>query len=326
MTAQADVFGRMDVLADSTRTRLLLTLEAGEMTVSELRTVLQLPQSTVSRHLKILSDEGWVSARADGASHRYRKTASGPDTRAAELWHLVRAEVRETATAAQDAARAQSVLAARRATSREFFSSTAGRWDELRRTLFGSRPELGAFLALFDPAWVVGDLGSGTGQLAEALAPFVRQVLAVDESPAMLEAARVRLYSLPNVEVRRGELEALPIEAGELDVAILSLVLHYTPEPGRVLAEAGRVLRPGGRMLIIDMQPHDHAEYRSDMGHAWQGFSKEQIFEWLGNAGFDRPVYHMLPADPEARGPTLFAASAYWPDTTVITRPNRVTH
>ena len=326
MTAQADIFGRMDVLADSTRTRLLLALEASEMTVSELRTVLQLPQSTVSRHLKILSDEGWVRARADGASHRYRKTASGPDDKATELWHLVRAEVRETATAAQDAARAQSVLAARRTTSRQFFSSAAGRWDELRRTLFGPRPELSAFLALFDPAWAVGDLGSGTGQVAEALAPFVRRVLAVDESPAMLAAARMRLQGLSNVEVCHGELEALPIETGELDVAILSLVLHYTPDPSRVLAEAGRVLRPGGRILIVDMQPHDHSEYRSDMGHAWQGFSKERIYQWLGEAGFDRPVYHTLPADPEAKGPTLFAASAYWPDSTVVTQRNRVTH
>ncbi len=314
MTAHAEIFGRMDVLADSTRSRLLLALEAGEMTVSELRAVLQLPQSTVSRHLKILADEGWVSARADGASHRYRRMPQAPDSAAAELWHLVRAEVRETATAAQDAARAASVLAARRTASREFFSSAAGKWDELRRTLFGERPELRACLALLDPAWTVGDLGCGTGQLAEAVAPFVRRVVAVDESPAMLEAARVRLQGVANVELRQGELEALPIEDRTLDVVMLSLVLHYATNPQRVLEEAARVLRPGGRILIIDMQPHDHVEYRADMGHAWQGFTDEQLSEWFGEAGFDRAGYYPLPADPNAAGPTLFAASALWPD------------
>jgi ArsR family transcriptional regulator len=300
----------MDALADGTRSRLLLVLETHEMTVSELKSVLQLPQSTVSRHLKILADEGWVTSRPDGSSHRYRMAISRLDQATRELWELVRAEVEQTATAAHDAARVRSVVGARRTKSREFFSTAAGQWDGLRRDLFGLRPELSALPALFAEQWTVGDLGSGTGQLAEALAPFVAKIVAVDESPAMLEAARARLAHWTNVEFRRGELEALPIDDQELDVAIFSLVLHYAADPECTLAEARRVLRAGGRLLIIDMMPHERQEYQSEMGHVWQGFSEEQVAAWLGRAGFDRLAYHMLPPDPEAKGPTLFAASA----------------
>ena len=133
-------------------------------------------------------------------------------------------------------------------------------------------PISGAALGFLDEDWTAGDLGCGTGQLAAALAPFVRQVIAVDQSKAMLAAARRRLGGLDNVELRQGDLEALPIEDGELDAAALYLVLHYAVEPARVLAEARRALRSGGRLLVVDMIPHDREEYRQQMGHLWTGF------------------------------------------------------
>ncbi len=308
--AQPAIFSRMDVLADRTRSRLLLVLERHEMTVSELQAALQLPQSTVSRHLKILAGEGWVTSRADGASHRYSMVTDRLEPAARELWQLVRGEFAGTRTAAHDLERVESVLKARRAASQEFFASAADRWDGLRVELFGSRPELSALPALFDTEWAVGDLGCGTGQLAETLAPFVGRILAVDDSPAMLEAARARLDRWENVEVRQGELEALPLPDGTLDVAILSLVLHYTAEPINALTEARRVLRPSGRILIVDMMPHERVEYRREMGHVWQGFSEEQMERWLTQAGFGAIRYRRLPPDLGASGPTLFGAAA----------------
>ncbi len=205
MTARADIFDRLDALADGTRSRLLLVLEAHEMTVSELRSVLQLPQSTVSRHLKILADEGWVTSRPDGSSHCYRMATHRLQPAARELWELVRAEVRQTSTAVHDAARVRSVVGARRTKSREFFSSAAGQWDGLRRELFGSRPELGALPALLAGDWVVGDLGSGTGQLAEALSPFVAKIIAVRPGVGCRHSLpRVALRGGPRMHARRG--------------------------------------------------------------------------------------------------------------------------
>ena len=302
------VLSRLTALADLTRGRLLLVLEGDELTVGELCAVLQLPQSTVSRHLKVLADEGWIVSRADGTSNRYRGALRELDPAARRLWQLVRDEVAKTPAAHQDAHRLPGVLARRRSRSQEFFASSAGQWDRLRTELFGSHPELGALAALLDPDSVVGDLGAGTGQLAESLAPFVRRVVAVDDSAAMLQAARRRLAGRANVEIRRGELEALPLDDAELDAAVLSLALHFAPEPARVLAEAARVLKPTGRLLVIDMTTHDREEYRAEMGHVWLGFSESQITGWLIEAGFEQPAYHPLPADPAAKGPTLFAA------------------
>ncbi len=304
------IFDRMSALADATRSRLLLLLERHELTVGELCQVLQLPQSTVSRHLKLLGDEGWVSARAEGTSRRYRMPADRLDADARQLWQLVRREVAELAGAAQDAERLRSVLAQRSTRSREFFSSAAGEWDRLRADLFGRRADLLGLLGLVDEAWTVGDLGCGTGQMAASLAPFVARVIAVDGSPAMLEAARARLAGTPNVEVREGELESLPIEPGTLDAAVAFLVLHYVAEPADALAQAARALKPGGRLLVVDMMPHDREEYRQAMGHVWQGFESERLGGWMADAGLTAFRYVPLPPDPAAKGPTLFAASA----------------
>ncbi|HEX2092364.1 MAG TPA: metalloregulator ArsR/SmtB family transcription factor [Longimicrobiaceae bacterium] len=303
------IFDRMSALSDTTRSRLLLVLEQHELTVSELCAVLQLPQSTVSRHLKVLGDEEWVVSQAEGTSRRYRMLADSLEPPARRLWNLVREQVAAAPVAEQDAQRVQSVLARRRTRSQEFFSSTAGEWDRLRAELFGRRMDLLALLALVDPDWAVGDLGCGTGQMSESLAPFVRRVIAVDESVAMLAAARKRLEGAGNVEVRRGTVESLPIDDGELDAAILFLILPYLMEPGRAIREAARALRPGGRLLVVDMMPHDREEYRQRMGHLWQGFSREEMEAWFGEAGFWAFRYHPLPADPDARGPVLFAAS-----------------
>ena len=108
--------------------------------------------------------------------------------------------------------------------------------------------------------------------------------------------------------MRRGELEALPIEDGELDAATLLLVLHHLPDPVRALAEAARVLRPGGRLLISDMLPHDREEYRQQMGHVWLGFGEDALRRLLGNAGFEQIRIAPMPADPDAKGPALFVA------------------
>ena len=115
------------------------------------------------------------------------------------------------------------------------------------------------------------------------------------------------------VETRRGDLEALPLDDDTLDVAILSLVLHYVPDPGLALAEAARVVRPGGRVLVMDMLPHGREEYRQSMGHVWQGFAPAQTTTWMTDAGLGGVRVVPLPADPQAKGPNLFVATGRKP-------------
>jgi ubiquinone/menaquinone biosynthesis C-methylase UbiE len=300
----------MAALSDPIRCRMVLGLERHELTVSELCSVFQLPQSTVSRHLKTLGDGGWLTSRREGTSRYYSMSLEDLEPGARRLWPLIREQVAATSAADHDERRLKSVLGRRRSKSEEFFSSASGRWDHLREELFGGTFHLHALIALLERSLVVGDLGCGTGQLAGLLAPHVARVIGVDGSPDMLKAARARLKDAETVDFRLGNLEALPIDDGELDAALMALVLHHVPEPARALAECARALKPGGRVLIVDMLPHDRAEYQQQMGHVWLGFPDKQMRRLLAGAGFKDVRMHALPVDDEAKGPALFAAVA----------------
>jgi ubiquinone/menaquinone biosynthesis C-methylase UbiE len=309
MNARAPlILDHLSSLGDATRTRILLLLDRHELSVSELCAVMQLPQSTVSRHLKALADAAWVTGRAEGTSNVYT-IAKDLDSAARRLWTLVREQVSTTTAAVQDQRRLRTALTERTTKSQEFFTSSAGQWDRLREDLFGARFHLAALAGLADAEWTVGDLGCGTGQVSAALAPFVARVMAVDNSAAMLQAARKRLQSHDNVEIRRGEIEALPVDAGQLDAATLMLVLHHVPDPARALAEIARVLKPGGRLLAVDMLPHDRESYRQQMGHVWLGFSEPHIEGLMKDAGFSDIRVVALPPDTKVKGPALFVAT-----------------
>lgn len=305
----ATIVTRLQSLADATRNRLLLLLEEHELTVGELCAALQLPQSTVSRHLKLLADEGWVTSRADGASRHYLMPVADLDATARGLWQVVRQQLAGTAAAQRDAERLRNVLVKRRAESEAFFESAAGQWDRLRTQLFGARTELLPMVGLLDPSWVVADLGCGTGHLTQLLAPCVREVIAVDGSAAMLRSAKTRIGSLANVKIKRGDLEELPIEDAGLDAAFLVMVLPYVAEPAPVIAEAARVLKTGGRLLITDLMPHEHAEYRQTMGHQRLGVGERELSGWTRDAGLGGGRYIPLPLAPETKGPRLFSAA-----------------
>jgi ArsR family transcriptional regulator len=310
MTTAPPILRWMSALSDTTRARVLRLLEHHELTVAELCAVLQLPQSTVSRHLRVLADARWVRSRREGTRALYLMTLDDLDPARRRLWLLIREELADHRSTANDDQRLTRVLAERQSRSQAFFASSAGQWGKLRQELFGQQFDRWALPALLDDRMTVGDLGCGTAQFTELIAPFVRRVVAVDSAAAMITAARRRVGSLDNVELRRGELAALPIDDGALDAAVMVLVLHHIADPPAVLHEVARVLRPGGRSVIVDMQPHDRSEYRQSMGHQWQGFAEQQITRWLAEMGFARIRYQPLPPDPSAKGPALFAASA----------------
>jgi ArsR family transcriptional regulator len=90
----------------------------------------------------------------------------------------------------------------------------------------------------------------------------------------------------------------------------MMLVLHHLPEPKRVLAEVARTLKSSGRLVVLDMLPHDREEYRQTMGHVWLGISEKQFNQWLHAAGYKGIRWQALPPEPKTKGPSLFAATA----------------
>jgi len=308
MTTSA-LLDQLPALVDPTRVRLLHVLAQQELTVGELCSVVQLPQSTVSRQLRTLSDEAWVATRAEGTSRYYRMNPALGDA-AKQLWELVAGDLAKGQHAAADVQRLQAVLAKRRARSRQFFAEAARDWEQIRESVFGERASLIGLVGLVDDQSIVGDLGCGTGHLTRLLAPFVQRVIGVDASSAMLEQARSHIGDMPNVDLRSGELENLPLENAMLDAAVLALVLHNVADPAAVLREATRALRPGGRLLVLDMMPHNRDDLRQQLGHVWQGFSGDQVTTWMRHAGCSRARFVPLPSDLSTDGPALFAATA----------------
>lgn len=305
------LLGQLESLADPVRLRLLRLLERHELAVADLCDVLQLPQSTVSRHLKILADQRWVRPRREATTHLYHMTLDELDSHAGRLWILAREQTDGWATVAQDDLRLMRLMRDKQHESQAFFASAASQWDKLRAELYGQSFSLAAALAMLPAEFVVADLGCGTGPLTAMVAPHVKQVIAVDNSEAMLAAARERTADLANVELRSGDLSALPIETGVCDAALMVLSLTYVADVARALQEMSRILKPGmGRAVIVDLLAHERDNFRRQYGQLHLGFDAEDLANLLIESGLKDPVIRPIPSDPNTKGPSLFLAVA----------------
>ncbi len=302
------LLSQFTALGDVVRLRMLQLLADEEFSVGELARIVQVPQSTASRHLKPLLDGGWIARRSDGTAGLYRMASAtlAPDSKA--LWEVARQSIQTHPEVAQDRQRMASVIASRREDSEGFFGRVGGEWSDVRQKLFGTHVTNAALLDLLDPHIVVADLGCGTGEASEALSGLVRKVIAVDREKSMLDAAQKRLARVKHVEFRRGTMEALPLKNREVHLAVVMLVLHHVQDIHSVLREVARVLKANGRMFIVDMVAHDRRAYAASMGHVHLGFSADTIRRAAKAAGFELLRYRLLASDPVATGPGLFTA------------------
>lgn len=307
---------RLGALSDAVRLRMLRLLESQELSVGEVASVFQLPQSTVSRHLSTLGKAGWLVKRQFGTATYHSLTLDDLDDDARAVWIVVRAQIERGDETDEDDRRLEGVLAERKTDSLSFFGRVGGEWDAIRNELFGERITALGLLSLVHRDWTVADIGCGTGNAAELLAGCVGRVIAVDQSETMLQAARKRVGDRGTngaVEFRQGSMESLPLDDASVDAACCFLVLHHVDEPSVALREIRRTLterRGGGVALVIDMNRHDRHEYRREMGHKHLGFSRDEIEAMFVDAGYGVPLIRDLPGEPDAKGPGLFAAAA----------------
>ena len=295
-------------LADPTRLRIMRLLAAMELAVGELAQVLGQSQPRVSRHVRILCDARLAERRKEG-SWVFLRSAIGPGRApplgAAAAQLLAVAESDDAQFAAQcseDRRHLAAIRAAREASAAAYFARHAAEWDELRGLHSPDAPveaalnyalgtgNLGALL----------DVGTGTGRIAQLLAPRASQITALDNSPEMLRLARARLQHLAaeHLALVQGDFTALPFAEAAFDTVLFHQVLHYAQAPELVLAEAARVTRPGGTIAVVDFAAHDREELRSQHAHARLGFSDEQMLSLLASAGFAAAPPTALPGTP----------------------------
>lgn len=303
----------MNCLADATRLRLLALLAEHELGVSDLCDVVQLPQSTVSRHLKILADEGWAISRRQGTTNLYQVVLDELDQRQRELWIITRDEASDWATLKQDKLRLQQLVLNRQQDPGAFFADAADQWESIRHELYGSRFTADAMLGLIPSDWTLADLGCGSGILSDELSPFIKQVIGVDNSEPMLIAAQQRTEHATNVDLRKGELTALPIDDASVDATLCVIVLSYIEDAAQAVREMARILRPGGRAVIVDLLAHNRDPFRRQMGQVHSGFTTERLTELFLEAGMRDVRCRPLAPTQDATGPALLLATATKP-------------
>jgi ubiquinone/menaquinone biosynthesis C-methylase UbiE len=170
--------------------------------------------------------------------------------------------------------------------SAEYFERVAGDWDAIRTGYFGEEVRQAAIeRAYLRPEHEVADVGAGTGFVAAGLAPLVRRVHALDGSAAMLDEARRNLVGFENIEYHVADGAALPLPDGSVDAVFANMYLHHCTDPLGAIREMARLLRPGGRLVISDMDAHPYAWLKAEMTDVWQGFERPQVKEWLEQAG-----------------------------------------
>jgi ArsR family transcriptional regulator len=306
-TSPSTLLDSLSALNDIARLRVLRLLAQHELSVGEIADILQLPQSTVSRHLKMLLETEFVARRTVGTTGLYRVSDSMPSG-ASDLWCIAEENFGELPSTDTDNARLVSALTHRQSDSKNFFKNVSGEWESMRVEMFGSHFTSVALLSLLDPSLSILDIGCGIGNASSLIAPFVSRVVGLDRESAMLDVAQKRPDLSPNIEFVQGDATKLPFENDSFDVSMFCLVLHHVEDAESTMREASRVTKSGGRVLIIDMQKHLHDEYKHTMGHVHLGFSKSDIESLAKASGLTLLHYHSLQPDTGASGPSLFAA------------------
>lgn len=284
-----DLLGALAAAAEPTRLRLLALLSDAELTVSELVIILGQSQPRISRHLKLLVESGLVERHREGAWVFLLAAQSGPAARLGrELIGSIRAD---DPVRVSDRLRLDEVRRTRADQAARYFATHAATWDKVRAMhVSEDKVEAAIRAAVGDlPLTSLLDVGTGTGRILELLAPQADRALGVDLSPQMLAMARARLERarLRNVQLRQGDIFALPADRNGYDLVVLHQVLHYLDDAPRALREVARALRPGGRLLVVDFAPHDAENLRADHAHRRLGFAREEIAGAMAEAGLD---------------------------------------
>ena len=276
------------LVADPTRLRLLLLLEEEELSVAELQKILNMGQSRISSHLAQLKRAGVVADRRAGKNVYYGASKSGGRNGArARIQQVVETLAREIPETARDRTALKLTLRKRQDRAREYFDELAGKfgrsyvpgrsWKALSHALISLVPKL-----------TIVDLGAGEGTLSQLLAKRARKVIAIDNSPKMVEfgSRLAKKHGFKNLEYRLGDLEDPPVAKETVDLVLLSQALHHAIKPERAVAAARRILKKNGRIVVLDLLSHRFDKARELYADRWLGFSEIKLHELLEEAGF----------------------------------------
>lgn len=286
----------LKLISDPTRLRIVTLLQNESLSVAELQEILGMGQSRISMQLSQLKSAGIVADERSGKNNIYR--CSGDP----EILRIANAAARELDEIEADQRALHHIRRKRKDTARAYFDELAGRFGK-DYVPGRSWKALAEALLKIHRYRTVADLGAGEGTLSQLLAQRAESVIAVDISPRMVEYGQsvARENGLLNVEYRLGDIEDPPIDANEVELAVLSQALHHAEEPPRAIRSAYRILKPGGRLIVLDLIQHQFEQARELHADRWLGFSENSVAEMLEASGFTQ--VETLVADKEENSP-----------------------
>jgi len=176
-------------------------------------------------------------------------------------------------------------------TSKEYFDQVAHQWDRMRASFFSESVREKAFsVAGVQEGKVAADIGAGTGFITEGLIRKGLQVIAVDQSEAMLEEMRRRFAHCDKIDYRIGEAGSLPISDGAVDYVFANMYLHHIESPPEAIKEMVRILKPEGKLVITDLDEHTFEFLKAEHRDHWIGFKRENIKKWFTEAGLKNVI------------------------------------
>ncbi|MFK7909815.1 MAG: ArsR/SmtB family transcription factor [Akkermansiaceae bacterium] len=277
----SSILKSLKLLSDPTRIRILLLLEAESLNVAELQEILGMGQSRISTQLSQLRQEGLVTSARSGKNNVYTLGASDA------LMEVARQAAGEIAEVKADTSTLEHILRKRRDRTRAYFDELAGKFGKsyVPGRSWKSLAEAMLKILNYD---VVVDLGAGEGTLAQLLAPRAKQVIAIDNSPKMVEFGKklAKDHGLANLEYRLGDIQAPPIDDDSVDLVIFSQALHHAENPQKALDGARRMLKKGGKVIVLDLLQHSYEQARELYADTWLGFSEVDLYGMMKEAKF----------------------------------------
>src|SRR6266850_501096 len=275
------------LIADPSRLRVLLVLEQEELSVAELQEILAMGQSRISSHLAQLKRAGAVVDRRAGKNVYYGLKSFSRNGARGQMQELVQTVAREVPETTRDRTALKLALRKRQDKAREYFDELAGKFG--RSYVPGrSWKALSHALISLVPRLTIVDLGAGEGTLSQLLAKSARKVIAIDNSPKMVEfgSKLAKKHGVKNLEYRLGDLEDPPVAKDSVDLVLLSQALHHAIKPERAVQAAHRILKKNGRVVVLDLLSHRFEKARELYADRWLGFSEVKLHELLEEGGF----------------------------------------
>lgn len=169
--------------------------------------------------------------------------------------------------------------------SKGYFDDVSNQWDTMRQTFFSdSIRETMCEVAQVKEGATAVDIGAGTGFVTQELLNRKLRVIAIDQSREMLNALEQKFGSSGEITCIQADAYTLPLESESVDYVMANMFLHHVENPGQAILEMTRILKSGGKLIIADLDRHEHEFLRTEQFDVWLGFDRFDIRGWLTNA------------------------------------------